>query len=167
LRHPVSGIGSCRSRGRRHGSDERTESTRERNGRNELTVKGGTFVWGLRPQTPGIYRIDAHPSEISLPLGLSSKPAPSLVLAPESALSLLPSRGFSSAPAARSVSTEIDLRNHASKNILIIAALSDMVVISASPVNQRPARAKFLTCWSHFGCLAVSGVHGFIAEATV
>jgi hypothetical protein len=44
--------------------------------RNELRVKGGTFVWGLRPQPPGIYRVDANPSEISLPLGLSSALAP-------------------------------------------------------------------------------------------
>jgi len=43
---------------------------------------------------------------------------PSLVLAPESALSLLPSRGLSSAPAARSVSISIVLSNHASKKHL-------------------------------------------------
>ena len=75
------------------------------------------FVWGLRPQTPGIYRIDANPS-IKFAAGAQLDAGPSLVLAPESALSLLPSRGLSSAPAACSVSTEIGLGNHASKKHL-------------------------------------------------
>ncbi len=33
-------------------------------------------MWGLRPQPPRIYRVGANPSEISLPLGLSSALAP-------------------------------------------------------------------------------------------
>jgi len=76
------------------------------------------FAWGLRPQSPGIYRVDANPSEISSPLGLGSSPNPSLVLAPESALSLLPSRGLSSAPAARSVSATGILYNRGMKKEL-------------------------------------------------
>ena len=36
---------------------------RERNGRNELMEKEERLLWGLRPQTPGIYRVDANPSE--------------------------------------------------------------------------------------------------------
>src|SRR6266853_5397389 len=96
----------------------KNRSTRERNGRNELSVKGETFAWGLRPQTPGIYRVDANPSEISSPLGLSFSPNPRLVLAPESALSLLPSRGLSSAPAVRSVSTATVLSNQGTKKKL-------------------------------------------------
>ena len=43
---------------------------------------------------------------------------PSLVLAPESALSLLPSRGLSSAPAACSVSTRASLCNGGTKKEL-------------------------------------------------
>jgi hypothetical protein len=58
------------------------------------------LFWGLRPQTPGIYRVDANPSTSSSLLGPSFVLSPGLVLAPESALSLLPSRGLSSAPAA-------------------------------------------------------------------
>jgi len=80
--------------------------------------KRRTFLWGLRPQTPGIYRADANPSESSSPLGLSSSPNPSLVLAPESALSLLPSRDLSSAPAACSVSATAVLRNDGTKKEL-------------------------------------------------
>jgi len=52
------------------------------------------FLWGLRPQTPGIYRADANPSESNSQLGLDLHRNPSLVLAPESALSLLPSVGL-------------------------------------------------------------------------
>jgi hypothetical protein len=66
------------------------------------------LIWGLRPQAPGIYRLDANPSESSSLLGLTFSPNPSLVLAPESALRLLPSRALSSAPAARSVSANSD-----------------------------------------------------------
>jgi hypothetical protein len=54
------------------------------------------FLWGLRPQAPGIYRIHANPSELCSLLGLSFSPNPSLVLAPESVLRLLPSRALSS-----------------------------------------------------------------------
>ena len=90
----------------------------ERNGRNELIVKGGTFLWGLRPQTPGIYRVDANPSEIKFAAGAQLSLNPSLVLAPESALSLLPSRGLSSAPAACSVSAAVVLSNDGTKKEL-------------------------------------------------
>ena len=48
-------------------------------------------------------------------LGSSFALNPSLVLAPESALSLLPSRGLSSAPAACSVSAIAVLRNDGTK----------------------------------------------------
>ena len=34
------------------------------------------FLWGLSPQTPGIYRLDANPSESLLPLGLSFNRTP-------------------------------------------------------------------------------------------
>jgi hypothetical protein len=34
------------------GKDERLDKQRMK-----------TFTWGLRPQTPGIYRVDANPSE--------------------------------------------------------------------------------------------------------
>jgi hypothetical protein len=98
-------------------SDERTESESERSGRSESITKE-TLRWGLRPQTPGIYRVDANPSESNSPLGLGSSPNPSLVLAPESALSLLPSRGLSSAPVACSVSAMAVLNNHGTKKEL-------------------------------------------------
>ena len=68
-----------------------------------------------RPQTPGIYRGDANPSTSSFAAGASLTLIPSLVLAPESALSLLPSRGLSSAPAARSVSATVVVGNGGTK----------------------------------------------------
>ena len=67
--------------------------------------------WGLCPQTPGIFRFDANPSEITFDAGAQFSLNPNLVLAPESALSLLPSRGLSSAPVACSVSVEGIVRN--------------------------------------------------------
>jgi hypothetical protein len=51
-------------------------------------------------------------------LGLSSSPNPSLVLAPESVLSLLPSSDLSSAPAALSVSAIAVFRNDGTKKEL-------------------------------------------------
>jgi hypothetical protein len=71
-------------------SDERTEPKDERNGRGKL--ESNIHLGTLSPD-PWIYRFDANPSESSSSLGLSGSPNPSLVLAPESALSLLPSRG--------------------------------------------------------------------------
>jgi len=83
--------------------------------------------WGLRPQTPGIYRIDANPSKVILSAGAQFSPNPSLVLAPESALSLLPSRGLSSAPVASSVFGKEILCKGGTKKYLTFAALSDML----------------------------------------
>jgi hypothetical protein len=37
------------------------KATEERNRRNELIAKEACFIWGLRPQAPGIYRFDANP----------------------------------------------------------------------------------------------------------
>jgi hypothetical protein len=59
--------------------------------------------WGLRPQTPGIYRFLANPSLTNLVAGAQLDTGPSLVLAPESALRLPPGRALSSAPVTRSV----------------------------------------------------------------
>ena len=91
---------------------EDMDPTKERN----LSVSGAhesiakeTLLWGLRPQTPGIYRVDA--SESKFVAGAQLVLNPSLVLAPESALSLLPTRGLSSAPAARSVSATVFVGN--------------------------------------------------------
>jgi hypothetical protein len=50
--------------------------------------------------------------------GAQLTPNPSLVLAPESALSVLPSRGLSSAPAIRSVSAIVVLDNDGAKKEL-------------------------------------------------
>jgi hypothetical protein len=41
-------------------------------GTGEMNRKQGELIlWGLRPQTPGIFRVDANPSELILLLGLS------------------------------------------------------------------------------------------------
>ena len=113
MRHPSSGIGSCRCRGRRHGSDERTEFGNERNGRKEPLPE--EVCWGLCPQTPGIYRL--MPSQFrNYALGLGFRtPAWS---GPESALSLLPSSGLSSAPVVRSVSVTAVVDNSRTKKEL-------------------------------------------------
>jgi hypothetical protein len=66
---------------------------------------------------------------INFAAGAQLYAGPSLVLAPESALSLLPSRGLSSAPAACSVSVTAMLGNGERKNSLNVAALSDIRVI--------------------------------------
>jgi hypothetical protein len=43
-------------------SDERTET--EMSGIGEARWnKGNIFIWGILPQTPGIYRFSANPSE--------------------------------------------------------------------------------------------------------
>ena len=65
---------------------------------------------GTPSPDPWDLRVDANPGALSSPLGFGSTPDPSLVLAPESALSLLPSRGLSSAPVACSVSAVAALR---------------------------------------------------------
>jgi len=96
-------------------SDERTESANERNRRNELIAKGGCLPGDSVPKPLGFFRFTAHPSEIKFDVGAQRSLNPSLVLAPESALSLLPSRGLSSAPATRSVFKEADGFNDGKK----------------------------------------------------
>ena len=84
-------------------SDERTESRGERSGRNEAVAKGGMVLWGLCPQTPGILSLLMPIPVDNFVAGAQLETGPSLVLAPESALRLLPSIALSSAPSVRSV----------------------------------------------------------------
>ena len=77
------------------------------------------------------------PVESTSRLRLGFAPNPSLVLAPESALRLLPSRALSSAPVACSVFAGAVLRNHETKKSLNIAALSDMLLIRSSFPERR------------------------------
>ena len=70
------------------------------------------------------HRCQSQPTTFAARVQLS--PNPSLVLAPESTLRLLPSTALSFAPAACSVSARALLCNGGTKKDLIIAALSDM-----------------------------------------
>jgi hypothetical protein len=101
---------------RTSGTDERVDTRKEQN-----------LCEDSVPTPLGFSALMPIP-ELCLPLGLSSALGPSLVLAPESALGLLPSSALSSAPAARSVSPRVVLRKMGMKKGLIIAALSDMCV---------------------------------------
>ena len=85
-------------------SDERAEYAKDRNGRNELIGRRDFRLGTPSPDPWDFIAVDANPMFINLLLGSSFTPNPSLVLAPESALRLLPSRALSSAPVARSVS---------------------------------------------------------------
>ena len=85
----------------------------------------------------------ANPSEITFDAGAQLSPNPSLVLAPESALSLLPSRGLSSAPAVVVYPREQFWRNGGMKKQLILAALSDM------PTNGHFAKSDSFQMESH------------------
>jgi hypothetical protein len=59
-------------------SDERTET--EVSGIGEEIWGGTISTWGLRPQTPGIYRFDANPSHLVSSAGAQrfTKPQPGL-----------------------------------------------------------------------------------------
>ena len=81
---------------------------RERqNGRNGLRVKGETFAWGTPSPSPGIYRVDANPSEISLPLGLSTALAPAWSWPRSRRSACFPAEAYHSAPVACSVSAAV------------------------------------------------------------
>jgi hypothetical protein len=122
-------------------SDERTDLQDERNGRSKLITRG--IIWGLRPQAPGIYRVRANPSESSLPAGADFSPNSSLVLAPESALSLLPSRGLSSAPVACSVFAKGNFTQRCDETkSLTFAALSDMGDIRSTRYSEMARRTQ-------------------------
>jgi len=98
-------------------SDERTESESERNGRSDSIAKEGCFSGDSVPRPLGFIAWMPIPVN-QFCAGAQFSPNPSLVLAPESALSLLPNRGLSSAPAARSVSATAVLRNGGTKKEL-------------------------------------------------
>ena len=84
---------------------------------------------------------------------------PSLVLAPESALRLLPSRALSSAPAACSVCGASSVAQDGTKKDLIIAALSDMAI------NGNASRADCV--WHRSATAVTRQVHqlGIVSSA--
>jgi hypothetical protein len=81
---------------------ERTESQNERNGRSE-SIEGERFSGDAVPRPLGSIAMMPIPAN-ELDAGAQPSLNPSLVLAPESTLRLLPSRTLSFAPAACSVS---------------------------------------------------------------
>jgi hypothetical protein len=89
--------------------------TKERNlrlsGADETRYHERRELLGTPSPDARIYRLMPIPANEICPLGLSVSPSPSLVLAPESALGLLPSSGLSSAPVVRSVSPTTGLCN--------------------------------------------------------
>jgi hypothetical protein len=104
------------------------KSTEERNGRFEWIAKE-TCIWELCPQTPGIYRFDANPSESSSSLGLSVAPNPSLVLARSRRSACFPAEAYPPLRSPVVYPQSAVLCNGSRKKGLIIAALSDMVDI--------------------------------------
>ena len=121
------------------------------------TCRSRIFSGDSVPRPLGFIALMPIPDESGLPLGLSSLPSPSLVLAPESALSLLRSRGLSSAPVARSVSATAILCKGGTKKSLTIAALSDMRDISRvafTELHWAPAGMRRFTSSKKFSNIA-------------
>ena len=100
----------------------------ERNRRDESIVKENVSLGTPSPDPWDLSRC-CQSQLMNFVAGAQLGTGPSLVLAPESALSLLPSRGLSSAPAACSVPATAVLSNGETKRSLIFAALSDMPLI--------------------------------------
>ena len=96
-------------------------ATKERNLKMSGTDKAkkeAVFLGTLSPDPWDLSRIMPIPVDDRVGGVQPCAPNPSLVLAPESALSLLPSRGLSSAPVVCSVSAMAVLSNHGTKKEL-------------------------------------------------
>ena len=84
------------------------------------------FLWGLSPQTPGIYRLDANPRESLLPLGLSFNRTPAWSWPRSRRSACFPAEAY---PPLRPLVVYPQQQSCATverKKSLIISALSDM-----------------------------------------
>jgi hypothetical protein len=87
------------------------KSANERHGRTESIAKRRKVYLGTLSPDPWGFSLRCQSQRINLIAGAQASLNPSLVLAPELTLRLLPSRALSFAPAACSVSATAILRN--------------------------------------------------------